>query len=93
VYDLEIPEELKSSLLGASSAFELYMKSMNINIRLLNFGYDIERTTVLGSVDYELNEVVHNFSINIESEDSNDKRIVFGGKHTDVDENKYGERI
>ena len=85
VYDLEIPGSLQSSLLGATSTFDLFMKAMNIDIRLINFGYDIERLSVIGSVDYELNKAVHDFSVNLEDDDD-DEHIVFGGKHL-----KYGE--
>ena len=85
VYDLEIPGSLQNSLLGATSTFDLLMKAMNVDIRLINFGYDIERLSVLGSVDYELNQAVHNFSVNLEDEDEEDQ-VVFGGRHL-----KYGE--
>jgi len=80
VYDLEIPGSLQSSLLGATSTFDLFLKSMNVDIRLINFGYDIERLSVIGSVDYELNEAVHKFSINLEDDDEEDQ-VIFGGKH------------
>jgi hypothetical protein len=80
VYDLEIPGSLQSSLLGATSTFDLFLKSMNVDIRLINFGYDIERLSVIGSVDYELNEAVHNFSVNLEDDDEEDQ-VIFGGKH------------
>jgi len=85
VYDLEIPGTLQSSLLGATSTFDLLMKAMNVDIRLINFGYDIERLSVLGSVDYELNQAVHNFSVNLEDDEEEDQ-VVFGGRHL-----KYGE--
>jgi hypothetical protein len=85
IYDLEIPGSLQSSLLHASSAFELFMKAMNVDIRLVNFMYDIERLSVIGSVDYELNEAVHNFSVNLEDDDE-DEQTIFGGKHL-----KFGE--
>ena len=80
VYDLEIPDSLKSSLLGASSTFELFMKSLNINIRLLNFGYDLERLSILGSVDYELNEAVHNFAVNLEDGSKSTSRSGSGSR-------------
>jgi len=85
VYDLEIPGALQSSLLGATSTFDLLMKAMNVDIRLINFGYDIERLSVLGSVDYELNQAVHNFSVDLDDDDEEDQ-VVFGGRHL-----KYGE--
>jgi hypothetical protein len=63
VYDLSIPEELQTSFLGAKTAMELYLKTMNIDIRLFNFAHDLEKTTIVGSVDYELNKNIHSFSI------------------------------
>jgi len=69
VYDLAIPEEYRDAFLGAKTTFELYMKALNVDIRLLNFGYDIERLTVLGSVDYDLNKNIHHFSIEQDAED------------------------
>jgi hypothetical protein len=63
VYDLAIPEEYRDAFLGTKSTFDLYMKALNVDVRLLNFGYDIERLTVFGSVDYDLNKNIHHFSI------------------------------
>jgi hypothetical protein len=63
IYDVEIPEELRYQTLGAESLFDLYLKSMNIDLRLFNFQHDLERATVYGSVDYELNRAIHTFSI------------------------------
>jgi len=69
VYDLEIPDELKNSFMGTKTAIELYLKAMNLDIRLLNFASDLEKTTVVGSVDYDLNKNIHSFSIPIISID------------------------
>ena len=63
VYDLEIQQQLQKGFMGVESAMDLYLKAMNINFRLLNFSHDLERTVVVGSVDYELNKNVHDFSI------------------------------
>jgi len=63
VYDLQIPEKLQGSFMGTKTAIELYLKSMNLDIRLLKFASDLEKTTVVGSVDYELNKNIHSFSI------------------------------
>jgi hypothetical protein len=60
---LEVPKKLQSTFLGAKTAIELYMKSTNIDIRQLQFAHDLEKSTVLGSVDYELNKNIHTFSI------------------------------
>jgi hypothetical protein len=69
VYDLAIPEEYRGAFLGAKTTFELYMKALNVDVRLLNFGYDIERLTVFGSVDYDLNKNIHHFSIEQEGQE------------------------
>ena len=63
VYDLSIPDQIQNSFLGAKTAMELYLKTMNIDIRLFNFAHDLEKTTIVGSVDYELNKNIHSFSI------------------------------
>jgi hypothetical protein len=76
LYDLEIPAPLRASLLGSETAQELLMKAMNVDVRLANFGYDIERLSVIGSVDYELNQAVHNFKVELEADE---EEIVLGG--------------
>ena len=67
VYDLKIPEKLQRSFIGTKTAIELYLKAMNLDIRLLKFASDLEKTTVVGSVDYDLNKNIHSFSIPIVS--------------------------
>ena len=79
IYDMEIPEPLRLSLLGADSAYDLLMRAMNADIRIANFSYDVERLVVLGSVDYELNENVHQFAIDL-SDENEEEEIVFGGQ-------------
>jgi len=69
IYDLSIPEKIQGSFLNSQSTMGLYFKAMNINIRLLNFASEIENTTIFGSVDYELNKNIHNFSIDFEDSD------------------------
>ena len=63
IYDLSIPEQMRTAFLGTSSVFDLYLKSLNIDLRLFNFMDDLEKISILGSVDYELNKKIHNFSI------------------------------
>lgn len=63
IYDVEIPQEIRNKTLGTESLFDLYLKSMNIDLRLFNFQHDLERATIYGSVDYELNRPIHTFSI------------------------------
>jgi len=77
IYDLEIPEKMQFSLLGADTAHNLLIRAMNADVRLANFGYDIERLAVVGSVDYELNKNVHNFQVDLLDEDADE--IVLGG--------------
>jgi hypothetical protein len=77
IYDVDIPAELRRQMLSSSTLFDLYMKSMNIDFRLFNFQHDIERATVYGSVDYELNRDIHNFAIEPDHDD-----MMFGGSKT-----------
>jgi hypothetical protein len=77
IYDLEIPEKMRFSLLGADTAHNLLIRAMNADVRLANFGYDVERLAVVGSVDYDLNQNVHNFKVDLLDEDADE--IVFGG--------------
>lgn len=63
IYDLTIQETIRKSLLGAETAMDLYLKAMNLDVRLLTFASDLEKNTIFGSVDYELNENVHNFAV------------------------------
>lgn len=88
IYDLYIPNKITPSMLGAKTAMELYLKSMNLDIRLLNFTSDLEDKTILGSVDYDLNKNVHSFSIpkfsEEEEQESAVREIVHGGAGVDV---------
>ena len=63
VYDLDIPDKMQSSFLGARTAFDLYLKAMNLDIRLFRFAADLEETSIYGSADYELNRKIHDFAI------------------------------
>jgi len=73
IYDMSIPEEYRDSFLGASSTFELYVKSLNMDARLIQFSKEVERITVIGSVDYELNKKIHHFAIEPEEDE------IYGG--------------
>ena len=61
IYDLEIHEKLQSSFLNSKSAFDLYLKSMNLDVKMMQLSSEIEELSVYGSVDYELNRPVHEF--------------------------------
>ena len=82
VYDLEFPEKYRDKFLNTNSAFELYMKSMNIDFRKLKFAQEIEELSVYGSTDYELNLPVHEFS--------NKGSIIGGNSHKQNDAKRNG---
>jgi len=63
IYDMSIPEEVQEHFNGMENTFDLYMKSLNLDLRLFNFVNDIEEATIKGSVDYDLNKNIHTFSI------------------------------
>ena len=60
VYDIIIPNELKGLMGNVDTTFQLYMKSLNLDLRLFSFTGELERATIMGSVDYDLNENIHN---------------------------------
>ena len=62
-YDIEINEEYRNRFNGSKSAFDLYLKSLKIDLRLFNFLSELEDTYIYGSVDYELNKNIHNFAV------------------------------
>jgi hypothetical protein len=86
IYDLEIPDKLKYAFDGSQSGLELYLKAMNIDVRLLNFTHEVEKLSVFGSVDHELNRNVHLFSIpfdeSVEEELPEGAEFVYGGTVT-----------
>ena len=63
IYDLSIPEQLRGSFLNSASAMDLYLKTLNIDVRRFHFTNDLEKTSTYGAVDYELNKNIHSFSI------------------------------
>ena len=77
IYDLEIPDTLRFSLLGADTGQDLWMKAMKMDVRLANFEYDMERLAVAGSVDFELNKAVHNFQVDLLDDDADE--VILGG--------------
>ena len=61
IYDVSIPKELSPHFLETSGAFDLYMRAMNMDMKMVNFGADLEDATIFGAVDYDLNRAVHEF--------------------------------
>jgi hypothetical protein len=70
IYDVDMPEPIRKYMSNSSTAFDLYLKALNIDVRLIEFTHDLERATIFGSVDYELNKNIHNFSIARDEEES-----------------------
>ena len=62
-YDLEIPQKYRAEFLNSTTAFELYLKSKNIDIRINNLTEDMETAVIEGAVDYDLNRNVHEFTV------------------------------
>lgn len=62
IYDLVIPEEIKSKLMFADSMFDVYLKTKQVDLRLLAFAQELEEATIIGAVDYELTKQIHDFS-------------------------------
>lgn len=83
VYDLEFPTKYRSNFLDADTTFELYMKSINVDPTLMNFTSELEKASIYGSVDYELNQNIHNFKIE-NGELENDEETIYGGKETNL---------
>jgi hypothetical protein len=80
IYDLEIPETMKSYFLEANTAFDLYLKSIGMDFRTIHLTNALEKISILGSVDYELNQNIHNFSIEDDIEkDESGEELVYGG--------------
>ena len=63
IYDLSIPESLTGLFNSEKTIFGLFLKSMNIDLRLYNFIGELEKANIIGSVDYYLNKNIHEFSI------------------------------
>lgn len=61
IYDLQIPENISSKLMNSTSLFEMYLKTLNINIKEKYFAADLQKVTIENSVDYDLNKNIHEF--------------------------------
>ena len=77
IYDLAIPKPLQSQFGNAETAMALYLQSLNMDLRLVEFGADLEQTIVYGAVDHDLTKKIHNFSL--EKASSDDQELLFGG--------------
>jgi hypothetical protein len=62
-YDIVFGNKLKPEFEMTNSAFEYYLRSKNIDVRLLNLTDEMEHVVIEGSVDYDLNRAVHSFAV------------------------------
>ena len=60
-YDISISKEHQSLFQGSTTSIELYLKAMNIDLRLMTLTSEMERMAIYGSIDYDLNKNIHNF--------------------------------
>jgi len=62
-YEVSISPKSRPELRGAKQMFELYLKYADIDLRKVVFAAELENAAVEASVDKELTQAVHNFSI------------------------------
>lgn len=62
-YDIEINKEYRDYFNYSTTAFDIFLKSLNIDLRLFYFMEELEKLNIYGSIDYELNKNIHNFSV------------------------------
>ena len=62
-YDIEINKEYRDYFNYSTTAFDIFFKSLNIDLRLFYFMEELEKLNIYGSIDYELNKNIHNFSV------------------------------
>jgi superfamily II DNA or RNA helicase len=63
IYDLIIQEEVSSQFLNTTTLNELYLKTLNIDVREIYFTNNLQKLSVRYAVDYDLNKKIHNFRI------------------------------
>jgi hypothetical protein len=63
IYDSEIPEEVRFGFEDAGTVYDLYMRALGLDVRLLNLATDMEKMYIEGAVDRDLNAAVHSFAL------------------------------
>jgi len=61
IYDILIPEKAQKNFLNATTLFDLYLKTLNINVKEQYFNANLQMVSIEGSVDADLNENIHMF--------------------------------
>jgi len=80
IYDLKIQDSVSEQFIGATSLFDLYLKTIKIDIREVYFTGDLQRVSIRASVDYDLNKNIHDFKLRqIENEESKSGSGVYKG--------------
>jgi hypothetical protein len=70
-YDVEIPEEhehIFGNAKNLDTLFDLFLENSDIDKRLLVLADELDKYTIIGSVDYELNKNIHRFKIEDDEE-------------------------
>ncbi len=62
IYDSVFDAGTEFKFNDAKTVHELYLKSMGIDLRMLNLAVDMERVYISGAVDHDLNKNIHEFS-------------------------------
>ncbi len=62
IYDLVFPEDVRFKFKDAATVHQLYLKSLGIDLRMLNLMADMERVSMEGAIDADLNRPIHEFS-------------------------------
>ena len=86
VYDMTIPKELMG---GVGTAFALYMKAMNLDMRLHTFTSELENETIAGAVDNKLTRNIHNIVGGTVAEGDNESEVAEGDNESEVDYSQY----
>jgi len=76
LYDVSIPNEQVDKLGGQDTMFKMYIQSKGIDVRKMRLADELERYSIIGSVDYELNNNIHNFEL---EDDTDYFNIIFDG--------------
>lgn len=74
-YDINIPNDFKQKFIDSSTGIELYLKALNVDLRLINFANELEKVSIFGAVDYELNKNIHSFKLGSSPSNSTESSI------------------
>jgi superfamily II DNA or RNA helicase len=80
IYDVDIPAGMRTQM-GADTIFKSFVYNSGIDLRKLMFAEELERKSIVGSVDYQLNKNIHNFEI---EDDEVQYDIFAGGNKADA---------